>query len=405
MERARSYLFLALLLAVTACSQKLAPQAEGGQHTGGGNYLESSAADVNSAIDTAIQLLNEPDRRENIFVQFWFEWGKQSKNPIIRRQERFFPELKIERSAADGEPAPAILERTQSPALSALKSNLVNRLQSGNCPNSVIKKHTDASVSSFDLGAEICFSIENLARISKASLLREVLSLAVHESAHMAGADEAEAVAWQQEFSAYFTARFGDVSLDSVTTPTLRLLSEAKSLTSRAKTLSPESKSARTLVARVTQKLLLLPDFSDELSLRLKTQPAHPELIANYYNAVLAAIRFILVNFDYQMMPPRPVSLPNSSLRLFVPDFKSSLEGPKALELLSQSLDLISENFLAFTGSDSDAQSVCTAADTHFDISYLSTKPLSATANRLFFPKRCTPPPAKPSSKTEPVDI
>jgi hypothetical protein len=348
--------------------------------------------------------LNESNHRENIFVQFWFEWGRPSKNSNIRRQERFFPELKIEGSAAEGEPAPAILERTQSPALSALKNNRVNRLQSGNCPNSVIKKHTDASVSSFDLGAEICFSIENLARISKASLLREVLSLAVHESAHMAGADEAEAIAWQQEFSAYFTARFGDVSSDSITTPTLRLLSEAKTLTARAKTLSPESKTVRTLVGRVTQKLLLLPDFSDELSLRLKTRPAHPELIANYYNSVLAAIRTIQINFDFQMMPPRLVGVPNSPLRVYLPGFNPALEVPKALELLSLSLDVISENFLAFTASDSDAQSVCAAADTHFDISYLSTKPLSATANRLFFPKRCTPP-VRPSSKPEPVDI
>lgn len=408
-ERSR-FLFIfscfCLSAVIAGCSpQKPAPKSEGGQHTGGGNHLESSSVDVNTAIDLAIELLNEPVRRENIFVQFWFEWGRQSKNPIVSHPDRFFPDLKIDGETQMGEPSPTSLEHSQSPALNALKMNKVTRLATGDCPNSVIKRHTDASVSSFDLNAEICFSAENLARVSSPSLLREVLSLAIHEAAHMAGADENEAVVWQQEFAAYFTARFGDVSSDSVSTPTLRLLAEAKSLIGKARTLPPDSKTVRVLVERATQKLILLPDFTDELSLRLKTRPAHPDLIANYYNSVVALIRQIQINFDFQFEAPRIAYGTPQKVKFIFPEFNIAVQIPKALDDISESLDRITGNFLAFTGEDTDSQSVCAIADQRFDISYLSTKPLSESANRIFFPRRCTPPtPFKPS-KFEPIDI
>src|SRR6185312_9633793 len=98
----------------------------------------------------------------------------------------------------------------------ALKENKLTRLSSGDCLNTATERHKEASVSAFDLNAVICFSIGDLTRIPPSGLLREVLSLALHEATHMGGADENEAIAWQEEFSAYFGSRFGDLSGRSV---------------------------------------------------------------------------------------------------------------------------------------------------------------------------------------------
>lgn len=45
-------------------------------------------------------------------------------------------------------------------------------------------------------------------RLPPSSLLREILSLVLHEAIHMGGGLEPEAIAWQELFSKYFGARF-----------------------------------------------------------------------------------------------------------------------------------------------------------------------------------------------------
>jgi hypothetical protein len=60
----------------------------------------------------------------------------------------------------------------------------------------------DATVSEHRLGATICFSIERLTRIPRASLVREILGLIVHEWAHVLGEDEDVANEMQEFFMA-----------------------------------------------------------------------------------------------------------------------------------------------------------------------------------------------------------
>lgn len=68
----------------------------------------------------------------------------------------------------------------------------LNLLETGSC-QSEDKDHADASVSENSLEASICFSLENLSRLSKNALHGQIAGLWFHELAHMAELDETEA--------------------------------------------------------------------------------------------------------------------------------------------------------------------------------------------------------------------
>lgn len=362
-------------------------KAEGGQDSGGGSVFESSPEQVNAALDRAISLANEPDQRLNIFVQFWMDWGRTNKREFIRKPVRLFPKVT---EPLSGPAASQMLNepgKFESPLLDAIKRNKLNRLPSGNCPNSKIKKHTDGSVSSFDINAEICFSIGNLTRIPPSTLLREVLSLVLHEAIHLGGGEEDEAVAWQEEFSAYFGARFGDLTTNTVSTRTLKSLAESKIFITRAIEYAKTNvKNPRIFgsVGRAAQELASLPDFLDAMALELKIKPAHPELINNYSNSVLAILQKIKVRFDFQ---PALLSIkigPSVPINMLPVD-----QVVPTLVDLSAHLDQINENFLAFVGGDTAAQSVCILPVGEIDVNAIGNNQLGNTnAVKVFVPSR-----------------
>jgi hypothetical protein len=93
---------------------------------------------------------------------------------------------------------------------------------------------------------------------------------------HLAGAQEPEARAWETQFSDYFGSRFGDLATDTVTMETLKSLSQARILISKAQEMAsvdPTNPRIFGTVAKLAETLSGLPYRTDALALELKMKP------------------------------------------------------------------------------------------------------------------------------------
>lgn len=349
-----------LLIGVSLGCSKEQTRQQGTENTGGGSAAHSTAAEVNKALDLAVKLANDPNHQMNIFVQFFMDAGRKSSSDFIKRPDHLFPSLgNIEPTAELGDLADGTQFR--SPFLEALSKNKLERRITGDCLTTLQGEHKDASVSQLSLNADICVSIGNLTRIPPSSLLREILSLMLHEAVHMAGAGESEAKIWQKEFSEYFGLRFGDAISDTVTGETLKSFGAAKILLKRANELAvANSKDPKIygVMGRAAQIMIGLPDFLDPLALSLKMKTSKPELYGNYANSVLAFIVEAQVKFQFPPLHPAftaPVSdMPGEgAVPQTMPDQLQITLGK-----LNELFDRVNENFLAFTGAEG-AESVC----------------------------------------------
>lgn len=330
--------------------------ADGGQDSGGGSVAYSTYDQVNSTLDTAINLAGERDASKNIVVQFWRSKGQNSESSSISVPKNIFPFNYSPVQIIENDP-----KMFESPALHALLLNRITRLRAGDCLNSKDQAHKDASVSQLSLKGEICFSIGNLMRIPPSALLREVLSLVIHEAAHLGGADEAVAVEWQNEFSSYFGARFGDISRDTVTDKSLETLAEAQILLARAQDMAksnPGNPKIFEVVGRFRSEVESLPDFQDPLALQLKVNPPHPTLIDNYSKAVFV----LLQNIEDQFENPPEILRANGVIHVPIDiNYATPDKIPGILSSFDADLARINENFLAFSKFDTTAQSKCVA--------------------------------------------
>ncbi|MBX3022777.1 MAG: hypothetical protein KF799_13975 [Bdellovibrionales bacterium] len=214
-------------------------------------------------------------------------------------------------------------ERFESPALMALSRDKVLRSDK-DCAPSATTEHTDGSVSSLTIDADVCFSVRNLMRLPQSSLLREILSLVLHEAVHMGGGQEPEAIAWQTLFSRYFGARFGDLSTDIIAAETLKTMGVARIFLAQANEYAGvNNQDPRTFaqMGKFAQALDSLPELRDPLALELKLKPKRPELIAEYSKSVLSLVQNIRIKFEVhtdnlrvngirfplQFMPPEKV--------------------------------------------------------------------------------------------------
>lgn len=321
-------------------------QDDGGQHTGGGNVISSKPEDINTSLDLAIKLATEPNEQKNIFVQFVKTVATDEKNKLDFK--RIFPNYVVGQKNVSG--------LFESKVLHALRQNTITRLAEGDCPQSVAGKHADASVSNLSINAEICFSIGNLTRVLPAVLLRELLSLALHEAVHLAGGEEEEAVQWQEAFSTYFGNRFGDIPSDAAAMQTLKDLSEIRLLLGRAQSIAAVEPTDRVLfatVGKISERLANLPYFDDPLAIELKMRPAHPELISIYSNAILALIEKIRIRFE--MSPDRTGGI---GIRIDIDFMPPDLVAP-ALNVFAEDIDRISANFLAVLDENPEVPSEC----------------------------------------------
>jgi hypothetical protein len=316
----------------------------GGQDPGGGSAFSSSVDEVNAALDHAIKIASEEDLRDNLVMQFWNDKGRTSSFAEIKHPLHLFPKM-------------VDVINFSSPQLIAMSKNKLIRLPKGDCPHPASEQDADASVTSHSLDATICFSIGNLRRIAPPLLLREILSLVIHEATHMGGADEAEAQLWQREFYAYFGDRLGDLSSDDITVPTLKMISEAKGLMEKAHArfaVDPNDKRIFGIIGEVGDKMKDLPRHEDTFALKLKLNPSHPELIENYQ----AAIYVMTAQIDMQF---------TKYLILFGGSAPSNPPPPDAQKVdLAQKIALVDRDvaqvfstFLAFSGAATNPKSSC----------------------------------------------
>lgn len=308
-----------LIISGLHCSRETTTR-NGTQTSGGGNTINSSKEQVNEALDLALKLATQPDMSKNVFVQFWKDWGQSHQNELIAKPNHLF--ARAETTAKAGyEVSPN--EHFESPVLMALSKNKILRADS-DCQPSSTNLHTDGSVSSFSIEADVCFSVRNLMQLPPASLLREILSLVLHEAIHMGGGQEPEARAWQALFSKYFGARFGDLSPELLSAETLKTMGVARIFLARASELAqanPKDPRLFAQVGKLVQTLDSLPELKDSLAFELKLKPKHVELIADYSKSVFALIQEIRFKFEIntdnlkvggvsvpiQFMPPEQV--------------------------------------------------------------------------------------------------
>lgn len=190
-------LILALSLTVVlSCSKtpskSLTPQ--GGQDVGGGDTLGSSEEEVRFAVQSAVVLIQDI-------------YGQENDNPL-RKIVRDLIGTDLEGIAqkvffmSGWEAHDQVnTEEFQTPEdfhnQKFKKGNLVWK-EKGSCLADG-SRHTDAAVSAHQQGADVCLSLENLMKIPRESLLKEVLCLLIHESAHLEGYREADALRLQKK--------------------------------------------------------------------------------------------------------------------------------------------------------------------------------------------------------------
>lgn len=186
-------LSLSLVLSCSkAPSKSLAPQ--GGQDVGGGDTFGSSEVEVRFAVQSAVVLIQDI-------------YGRDNDSPL-RKIVRDLMGTDLDEMARkvffiNGWDSHDEIntEKFQTPEdfhnQKFVKGNLIWK-EKGSCLADG-SRHTDASVSAHQHGADVCLSLENLMRIPRESLLKEVLCLLIHESAHLEGYREADALRLQKK--------------------------------------------------------------------------------------------------------------------------------------------------------------------------------------------------------------
>ncbi len=195
--------FLILVLSLTvvlSCSKtpskSLTPQ--GGQDVGGGDTLGSSEEEVRFAVQSAIVAIQDIYGYENIKLNPLRQIIQSLKNTDLEpvAKKIFFPVGWLEHDNIVRQEFSSIEEYFNQ----KFKKGRIVWKQSGAC-SAENSRHTDASVSAHQNGADVCISIENLKSIPRESIFKEVIGLLIHESAHLEGFKEKEAVKIQKKIS------------------------------------------------------------------------------------------------------------------------------------------------------------------------------------------------------------
>lgn len=197
-------------------------------------------------------------------------------------------------------------------------------------------------------------------RLPPSSLLREILSLLLHESIHMGGGQEPEAVEWQTLFSKYFGARFGDLSAESFSAETLKAMGVARVFLARATELARANSRDPRLFAQMgkfAQSLDSLPELRDPLAFELKLKPRSLERIAEYTKAVLSLIQEVQLKFEIN----------NDNLRITgirVPlEFMPPEKVVPTLSEVSAKFETINELFLQMAGRSEIERPTCRSSE------------------------------------------
>jgi hypothetical protein len=152
----------------------LKTDSQGVADFGGGDILLSSEEEVNTAIDNSLALINEmKEDTDTLLVMN----ASDSKSELFKK---------------------VIYKNEQENMAVYLAKSKIDRKKTGACQGDN-DRHTSASVSQHKLGADICLSIEKLRVTVAASLEPQIISLLAHETAHLLGYGEEEAISVQKE--------------------------------------------------------------------------------------------------------------------------------------------------------------------------------------------------------------
>lgn len=372
----RLCLLLLLLISSLHCARESSKKEDGTQNTGGGIVFNSTKEQVNEALDLALKLATEPDMKKNVFVQFWKDWGQSDQNVLIAKPTHLFKYAETSvRVGSEVSPN----EKFESPVLMALSKDKILRAD-GDCEPSPTNQHTDGSVSSFTINADVCFSVRNLMRLPPSSLLRETLSLVLHEAIHMGGGQEPEALAWQELFSKYFGARFGDISTDIIAAETLKTMGVARIFLAQAIELATANTQDARLFAQMgkfVQSLDSLPELRDPLAFELKLNPKKPDLIGEYSRSVQTLIDRIRLQFEINRdnLRVKGIRIPLE----FMPPEKVL----PTLHEISTKFEQINELFLRMAGRNEFEKPTCTAPASTMSL------PLPGHSDVQEFPPKC----------------
>jgi len=287
------HVFIVLLLGVLTshCARK---SSEGGQDGGGALTLQSTRQQVQDAIDVSLALLTNPDTKSNLMVAFWEEKGLPGLDDAdydFHSNLYIFP--KYYSAPTHSNPG----RDYSSPALRALRDN-TKIYTDGDCPERE-HKHADASVSTFDVHGTICISVGHLMHIDPHHLLGDVVSLLAHETVHLGGGDEREALHVQKEMADYYAARFGELSPAAIRDQTTEgLVSLLKNTLSGSGQLTfgrarPTRTSMLISLGSVLNTILSLPFGDDAVALQIAFNVKDPALVENYLRVRDALIQHI----------------------------------------------------------------------------------------------------------------
>jgi hypothetical protein len=157
------------------------PRAGGTSDPGGGGEIKLS---------TPEEVIQEIERSRDYLLS--------AKGQIFLT--RYLP-ASLPGKSAEAEKLKAAFEAIVSPGIeSYLAKSKIVYLKTDtaelNCARGDYAKYPDAYVSAFEYGAEICFNVQRLTRLTKDSLFRHLTKLWMHELAHLSGFEEdlAEAI-------------------------------------------------------------------------------------------------------------------------------------------------------------------------------------------------------------------
>jgi hypothetical protein len=304
-----------MLVSVIGCSHNTGSSAQGGQDGGGGYVSYSSPAEVRSAIERVLALAKEPRFEKNIYSYFatylaragiQFLVYRPTGTPLTVVDKIYLTSLGTLPACVSihGEEITTGVDAAECPA-GALNSAHIAALV-GASPTEIREKgdcgmstdgHADASVSKFERGATLCFSIERLQRVPPPSLQAEILALTFHEAMHLSGYGEDDAREAQADFvnfydKNYSAAQYGDLK-DALQTSVGLLYSETQMLRD---ILASESAIDRSVIAshlgRVYQALRDLPKWKDFMSLRLAVpkEVSSESIVAYEYSVGISLI-------------------------------------------------------------------------------------------------------------------
>lgn len=197
-----SIYFLSLILLI-GCGEDR--KADGTADAGGGDIIKSSEAEVREAIPRAFDILMNP----NFFKELQLSSEKKkAEGTLTDKKDSIEVPLNILMNplAAYREGYQAIFGKkkvlAEKPdATDDLRDYIdytqIKIKEKGPCV-AIDKENADASVSVFQLDAEICLSLEKLKLIPRDSLTAYVASILAHEMTHMVGYGEATALVMQK---------------------------------------------------------------------------------------------------------------------------------------------------------------------------------------------------------------